>query len=76
MLIIGWLYNRSRGSILVAGVAHAAANTGNAVFSNMDPLVLVLTLAVAALVMILADRMWKKLSSDHAAVYQTHALAG
>jgi len=76
MLIIGWLYNCSRGSILVAGVAHAAANTGNAVFSNMDPLVLVLTLAVAALVMILADRMWKKLSSDHAAVYQTHALAG
>jgi len=75
-LIIGWLYNRSRGSILVAGVAHAAANTGNAVFSNMDPLILILVLAIAALVMILADRMWKKLPSDHPAVYQAPALAG
>lgn len=70
-LIIGWLYNRSRGSILVAGVAHASANTGNAFFSSVDPLVLVLTLGVAALVLVLADRMWKKLPADHPAVYQT-----
>ncbi len=73
-LIIGWLYNRSRGSILIAGVAHAAANTGNAVFSNMDSLILILVLAVAALVMILADHMWKKLPSDHPAVCQTPGL--
>jgi len=75
-LIIGWVYNRSKGSILVTGITHAAANTGNAVFSSMDPLVLVLTLAVAALVLILADRMWKKLPADHPAVYQTPELAG
>ena len=75
-LIIGWLYNRSRGSILVAGIAHAAANTGNAVFSRMDPLILILVLAVAALVMILADRMWKKLPSDHPAVYQAPGFSG
>jgi membrane protease YdiL (CAAX protease family) len=69
-LILGWLYNRTKGSILVTGVAHAAANTGNAFFSNMDPLIMILVLAAAALVMILVDRMWKKLPSDHPAVYQ------
>ena len=74
-LIIGWIYNRSKGSILVTGITHAAANTGNAVFSNMDPLILILVLAVAALVMILTGRMWKKLPTDHPAVYQTPALA-
>lgn len=68
-LIIGWIYNRSKGSILVTGITHAAANTGNAVFSNMDPLILILVLAVAALVLILVDRMWKKLPSGHPAVY-------
>ena len=73
-LIIGWFYNRSKGSILVAGIAHAAANTGNAVFSNMDPLILILVLAVAALGMILVDRMWKKLPPDHPAVYQEPGL--
>jgi hypothetical protein len=31
-------------------------------------------LLVAALVMILVDRMWKKLPPDHPAVYQTRGL--
>lgn len=75
-LIIGWIYNRSKGSILVTGITHAAANTGNAVFSNMDPLIFILVLAVAALVLIVADRMWKKLPSDHPAVYQESVLDG
>jgi membrane protease YdiL (CAAX protease family) len=73
-LIVGWIYNRSKGSILVTGITHVAANTGNAFFSNMDPLVLISVLAVAALVLIVADRMWEKLPSDHRAVYQEPAL--
>jgi membrane protease YdiL (CAAX protease family) len=73
-LIIGWIYNRSKGSILVTGITHAAANTGNAVFSNMDPLILILVLSVAALVMILVDRMWKKLPPDHPAVFHAPTL--
>jgi membrane protease YdiL (CAAX protease family) len=68
-VIIGWFYNRSKGSILVAGITHAAANTVFAFFPNLDWTVYDLTVAVAALVMILADRMWKKLPSDHPAVY-------
>jgi CAAX protease family protein len=63
-----WFYNRSKGSILVAGIAHAAANTAFWLFPNLDWQVFNWTVAVSALVMILADRMWKKLPADHLAV--------
>jgi membrane protease YdiL (CAAX protease family) len=68
-VIIGWFYNRSKGSILVAGIAHAAANTADGFF-NLDSTVFPLTLAFVALVLIVVDRMWKKLPSDHPAVYR------
>jgi membrane protease YdiL (CAAX protease family) len=64
-----WIYNRSKGSILVAGVAHAAANTAYWLFPNLDWPVFNWTVAAAALVMILVDRMWKKLPPDHKAVF-------
>ena len=67
---LGWLYNRSKGSILVAGITHAAANTAYAFFPNLDWPVFNWTVAVAALVMIVVDRMWKKLPPDHPAVYR------
>jgi membrane protease YdiL (CAAX protease family) len=68
-VIISWLYNRSKGSILVAGIAHAAANTSFAFFPNLDWQVYDWTVAVVALVLIVIDRMWKKLPPDHPAVY-------
>jgi membrane protease YdiL (CAAX protease family) len=68
--LIVWLYNRSRGSILVAGIAHAAANTAFAFLSGVDWFVLAAVNFVVVLVFVLIDRMWKKLSSDHPAVYQ------
>jgi membrane protease YdiL (CAAX protease family) len=74
-VVIGWFYNRSKGSILVAGTAHAAFNTVFAFFPNLNWTVYNSTVAVAALVMIVADRMWKKLPSDHPAVYQAPVLA-
>jgi uncharacterized protein len=70
-VIIVWFYNRSKGSILVAGIAHAAANTAFAFFPNLDGEIFNWTAAVAALALILVDRMWKKLPADHPAVYQT-----
>ncbi len=70
-VIIGWFYNRTKGSILVAGIAHAVANTANAFFPNLDWMIYILTAAVAMLVMILVDKMWKKLPPDHPAVFQT-----
>jgi membrane protease YdiL (CAAX protease family) len=73
-VILVWFYNRSKGSILVAGIAHAAANTSYAFFPNLDWTVFNATVAVAALVLIVVDRMWKKLPSNHPAVYQKPAL--
>ncbi len=69
-VIIGWLYNRSKGSILVAGIAHAGANTTFAFIPDIDWPVHTVTMYVAVLVIIFSDRMWKKLPSNHPAVYQ------
>jgi membrane protease YdiL (CAAX protease family) len=67
-VIICWLYNRSRGSILVAGVAHAAANTAFALLQNFDMTGLTLTFYAFVGIIVLADRMWKKLPSGHPAM--------
>ena len=70
-LIIVWICNRAKGSILVAGITHAAANTAFAFLPPLDYPVYSVILSVVVLVMILVDRMWKKLPADHPAVYQT-----
>ena len=65
-VLIVWICNRAKGSILVAGFTHAATNTVQAFIPNSD--LLLLTLSIAVLVLILVDRMWKKLPPDHPAV--------
>ncbi len=73
-VIIVWFYNRSKGSILVAGIVHAAANTAFAFLVIPDWRIFDWTAAVTALVLILVDRMWKKLPTVNPAVYQAPAL--
>jgi membrane protease YdiL (CAAX protease family) len=75
-VIINWFYTRSKGSILVAGVTHAAANTVMQYMPGFDWPVHTVIMYAFALAVILVDRMWKKLPADHPAVYQTPALAG
>lgn len=70
-VFITWFYNRSRGSILVAGVAHASANTAFAFLQNLDLPIFTASVWVVAIVMILVDRMWQKLPSEHPAVYRS-----
>jgi CAAX protease family protein len=73
-LIIVWVCNRAGGSILVAGVAHAAANTVQAFIPMPDWRVLLSIGLVTALVLMVVDRMWKKLPSDHPAVFRDPVL--
>ncbi len=69
-LVLVWIYNRSKGSILVAGVYHAAANTAFAFFPPVDYPVFSVVMGIFVAVLILIDRMWKKLPSDRRAVYR------
>jgi membrane protease YdiL (CAAX protease family) len=70
-LFIVWICNRAHGSILVAGITHAAANTVMAFIPLQDMRGVYTIWIAAALVMILVDRMWKKLPSGHPAVYRS-----
>ncbi len=72
-VLIVWIFNRAKGSILVAGFTHAATNTVQAFIPIKDMQSLYLTLFIAVLVVILVDRMWKKLPPNHLAVYQAPA---
>jgi membrane protease YdiL (CAAX protease family) len=67
-LFIVWIYNRSQGNILVAGITHAAANTAMVFSPNLDFQVVCAVVAIAALVPVSVDRMWVKLPPDHPAV--------
>ena len=71
-IITAWFYNRSKGSILVAGIVHAAGNTSARLLLIQDWYIYLLLLkAVAVLVIILLDRMWKNLPPDHPTVYRS-----
>jgi membrane protease YdiL (CAAX protease family) len=67
-ILMAWLYNRTNGSILAPALFHPAMNTFGNLFSvNTAGSVLFIGLAIFAIVSV---RMWKKLPSDHPAVYQ------
>jgi len=68
-VLIVWICNRARGNILVAGITHAATNTVQMFVPAVNLFLVVLL--VAALLVVLLDRMWKKLPSGHPAVYQS-----
>lgn len=70
-VILVWIFNRSHGSILAAGISHAAMNTAEAVIPISNGLILYLILLFVVLVVILADGMWKKLLPDHPAIFRS-----
>jgi membrane protease YdiL (CAAX protease family) len=68
-VILAWLYNRTNGSLLAPALFHPAMNAfGNQFSPTTISTVLFIALALYAIV---SDRMWKKLPSDHPAVYQS-----
>jgi hypothetical protein len=70
-IITGWFYNRSKGSILVAGIIHAADNTTARLLIIVDWDGYLLLKVIVALMLILIDRMWKKLPQNNPAVYRS-----
>jgi membrane protease YdiL (CAAX protease family) len=74
-IIITWFYNRSRGSILVAGIAHTAANTVLAFLPGLDWFIFTAIMAGAALLLVLSGRMWNRLPEGDPAVVVSPKLA-
>lgn len=72
-VIFTWLFNRTKGSILVTALIHPAMNTTGS-FLNASLGALILLLAFMVFVVVL-DKMWKKLPPDHRAVYREAGLA-
>jgi membrane protease YdiL (CAAX protease family) len=68
-VIICWIFNRSRGSILIAGITHAATNTVMGMFGGFDITVIAIIFYAFVVVIVFVDRMWRKLPEDHPAVY-------
>jgi membrane protease YdiL (CAAX protease family) len=70
-ILFGWIYNRAKGSILASAIFHASMN-------SMNPLMGVLPITTAGsilligltVVIIVSDRMWRRLPRHHPAVYQ------
>jgi len=69
--LLVWIYNRSRGSILVAGIFHASANTTFFFLNNLDLQMYNLVLYITVIIIIVLERMWKKLPADHPAVFRS-----
>ena len=66
-IIMTWLYNRTNGSLLAPALFHPAMNTfGNNFLITPVGNILFIGLAIYAIV---SDRMWKKLPTDHQAVF-------
>jgi CAAX protease family protein len=76
-ILFGWIYNRTRGSILAPALFHASMN-------SMNTLGIVLPgttagnvlLVLFAMFAVLVDHMWRRLPSNHPAVYHNTVLEG
>ena len=67
-IVMTWLYNRTNGSILAPAIFHPAMNAFGNQFMTIAARVLILGLTIFV---IIHDRMWEKLPSDHPAVYSS-----
>jgi len=69
-VIFTWLFNRTKGSVLVTVLAHPAMNTtGNFLTGSLGALIL---LFVFTLFVIVLDNMWKRLPADDPAIYRVN----
>jgi len=72
-IILCWCYNRSRGSVLIAGIAHASANTVVALLQPLEQNIMIIVLFVFVAAIVMIDQMWKRLPGEHPAVQKSLA---
>jgi membrane protease YdiL (CAAX protease family) len=66
-VIFTWLFNRTKGSILVTALVHPAMNaTGNFLTGSLGAVLLIFVFMVFVIVL---DKMWRRLPADNPAVY-------
>jgi membrane protease YdiL (CAAX protease family) len=70
-VIFTWLFNRTKGSILVTALIHPAMNTtGNFLTGTLGAVIL---LFIFMLFVIVLDKMWRRLPADNPAIYRVSA---
>jgi len=67
-IIFTWLFNRTKGSILVTAFIHAAMNTTGIFLTGSLGALLLLFLFI--IFIIVFDKIWQKLPKDHPALYR------
>lgn len=67
-VLFAWVYNRTEGSIMAAGIFHASMNTAG-VFLPVS-LTFLMPLLLLVIVAVMHDRMWRRLPEDHPAVHR------
>jgi membrane protease YdiL (CAAX protease family) len=70
-VILGWIYNRTEGSILAPAIFHASMNSMNPLvgFFPFTAVGVILLVGIAVFA-IVSDRMWRRLPGHHPAVYK------
>ena len=70
IILFGWVYNRTRGSILAPALFHASMNSMNTLQAAIPgSIAMSVLLVLFAVFVVFLDRMWKKLPTDQPAVY-------
>jgi len=66
-VLFAWVYNRTRGSLLAPAIFHPAMNAFGDTLPGTDAATVLFLIIV--LVIIVRERMWQKLPTDHPAVH-------
>lgn len=73
IFLFTWLYNHTKGSLLLTTLFHTSANTAGTIliFAQSEPVagLSILLINLSALLVIIKDKMWRKLPEDSPAVY-------
>lgn len=62
--LITWVYNHTRGSLLLVIIMHTSFNTSSGLILGRPTIMFEILMIIVALVIIIGDRMWKELPEN------------